>query len=279
MRKLVFACVLLLLLTNIVVLAGVAYNRSGEPLSSLELTERELPVLLSFSNTDENSGTTLALQWQILDPDNVPAYLISTYGTPAWLDDKKLTELGFEMKKLNSDTAKYRDRTSNLSTEVILVLEYEGEAYHKAVALAEDKVEKLRKQVADSPEDNIRLKELSDSEVQLIRLKKSQTHLYVIDADLDEQVLMRKYAGKNNILLARGEIGLSWSEDEISGLIRQMFIGQVHVPLPFSEQLTNLTAGKTYSAYNKKPIPPRYKVRLNIGKRLEPWIESLTQME
>ena len=63
MRKLMLSAVLLLLVTNIVVLSGVAYNRAGEPVVSLELTERELTMVQSYRRTDENSGTALLLQW------------------------------------------------------------------------------------------------------------------------------------------------------------------------------------------------------------------------
>jgi hypothetical protein len=59
MRKLLIAAVVLLLLANVVVLTGVAYNRSGEPLFSIELTERELPLMQSIGYEEENSGTTL----------------------------------------------------------------------------------------------------------------------------------------------------------------------------------------------------------------------------
>ena len=52
MRKLIIASVVLLLLTNVVVLAGVAYNRSGAPLISIELTERELPIMDSASSNE-----------------------------------------------------------------------------------------------------------------------------------------------------------------------------------------------------------------------------------
>ena len=65
MRKLLLSAVVLLLLTNVVVLAGVAYNRAGEPVVSLELTERELTLVRSYRRTDENSGTALSLQWQV----------------------------------------------------------------------------------------------------------------------------------------------------------------------------------------------------------------------
>ena len=280
MRKLILACVLLLLLTNIVVLAGVAYNRWGEPVQILELTERELPISQSASSKEENSGTTLSLQWQILDPeiDAVSEYLSSRYGTPTWLDDEKLTELGFDMKKFKSESDKYRHRTSHLATEVVLVLEYQGESYDKALALAKDKEDRLRQRLADKPDDDVRVTALNDYQGQLTRFKVSQTRLYAVDAGLDEQALIEKYAGKNNYLLTRGEIGLDWHEGQVSGRIRQIYIRRVHVPLPLSEQLITWTNGETYLTHKNNFIPPRYRVRLNIGKRLEPWIESALQM-
>lgn len=279
MRKLMLTCVLLLTLTNIVVLAGVAYNRSGEPLLSLELTERELPIIQSFNSKDENSGTTLSLKWQIHDPDEDPQYLSTTYGSSDWLDHEKLTELGFDMKKFKSEKDKYRHRTSHLATEVILVLEYQGDSYDKALALAEMKANKLRQRFAKDPDDKDLLNALSNYERTLTRLKVSRTRLYVVDAGLDKSALMQKYAEQNNILLVRGEIGLHWLDNVVSGHIRQLYIQQVHVPLPLSEQLITWTNGETYTSYKNSSIAPHYKVRLNIGKRLEPWIESVTQME
>jgi len=35
---------------------------------------------------------------------------------------------------------------------------------------------------------------------------------------------------------------------------------------------------KAYHSYRNRTEPPRYRVQLNIGKRLEPWIVSVTQM-
>lgn len=279
MRKFIVASVCLLLLTNIVVLAGVAYNRSGDPLLTIELTERELPIVVSASSKDENSGTTLSLTWHVLSSDKDPEYLSTTYGSTAWLDDEKLTELGFDMKKFKSEPDRYRHRTSHLATEAVLVLEYQGDAYLKALAFVKEKEEQLRLMVAEYPEDVTLANDLNNYVKQLTRLKVTQSRLYVVDAGLDVQALIDKYAGNNNYLLARGEIRLGWNEDDVSGRISQLYIRQVHVPLPLSEQLVTFANGEAYTAYNKDPVPPRYKVQLNIGKRLEPWIESVTQME
>ena len=113
---------------------------------------------------------------------------------------------------------------------------------------------------------------MGDYENKLTELKVSRTRLYVIDAGLDKNMLMQRYANKKDYLLARGEIGLRWNQGVVSGRIRQWYIKQVHVPLPLSEKLVSLADGQTYSAYNNL-TPPSYKVKLNIGKRLEPWIE------
>ena len=278
MRKLILAAVSLLLFTNVVVLAGVAYNRSADPLVSIELTERELSVRQIFNRSDENSGTALSLKWQI-NPDEIPKYFSGNYKKAAWLDDKKLTALGFDMKELKNDIEKYQYRTSHLSTEAVVVLEYQGESYDKALALAESKAERLRKKVADFPDDEAELKKLNNFEKQLSRLKISNSRLYAIDAGLNEQALMNKYTEQNKYLFARGEIGLSWNKKNIEGRIRHLYIQQIHVPLPLSNILPSLALENGYNSYNAKIIAPRYKVQLNIGKRLEPWVASVTQTE
>lgn len=276
MRKFIVASVILLLLTNFVVLAGVAYNRSGSPIVSIELTERELPILKYRSSNDENSGTTLLLKWEILNPDEDSEYFYKAYGTPAWLDDEKLVELGFEMANLKRDSDKYKHKTGHLGSEVILALEYDGDAYKKALSVAKKRVEQVRQKVDDSPDDSDLVKKLERYEKQLSRLEVSQTRLYVVDASLNEQDLIQKYTGKKNYLFSRGEVGLRWDDDVVSGRIKQLFIKQVHAPLPLSNQLETLTNGEKYPTYEDF-IHPRYRVQLNIGQRLEPWLASVTQ--
>lgn len=277
MRKFVIAAVILLLLTNIVVLAGVAYNRSDSPLVSIELTERELPIQHYGSSSEENSGTALSLKWQILNPDSDSEYFYKTYGTPVWLDRKKLIELGFDMERINGDTDKYKYRTSHLSSEVILALEYDGESYKKARARVKKRLEQVRQEVDDYPDDSDLVKKLERYEKELSRMEVSQTRLYVVDASLNEHELLQKYKGKKNFLLLRGEIGLRWHDDAVGGRIKQLFINQIHAPLPLSTQLELLTGGKRYPTY-KNFIQPRYRVQLIIGQRIEPWLESATQM-
>lgn len=50
----------LILIANVYVLAGVAYNRSGDAAAALELTERELRIQRMKK---ENTGLFLRLMW------------------------------------------------------------------------------------------------------------------------------------------------------------------------------------------------------------------------
>jgi hypothetical protein len=73
----------LILIANVIALAGVAANRSGKPEAVIELTERELR-LPYYEMNDENSGLALHLNWRTLPEikdDIYPFY--SRWGSPA----------------------------------------------------------------------------------------------------------------------------------------------------------------------------------------------------
>ncbi len=279
MCKLSLTSVALLLLTNVVVLSGVAYNRSGEPLVSIELTERELRIQRTYRSSDENSGMALTLEWQVLVLKHSSYNRYNRHGTPDWLDEDKLTDLGFDIETFKNKMAKYQYRTNQFDTDVILVMEYEGDTYHRALDLMASKLEELRKSAVDSPDDKKLSDKLEEFEKEITRGKLTNTRLYAIDADLDEQTLMKQYANKSNVLFMSGNIGLNWSEKDIKGRIKRVRVNLIHVLLPLSEQLPVFTAGQAFTIYGENPTPPRYKVRLNIGKRLEPWIDSVMAME
>jgi hypothetical protein len=279
MRKLTIISVLFLLLINIIALAGIVYNRSGTPLTSIELTERELPVRYSYSKSNENSGLSLALAWQTLDTYGDRGYQFTHYGSPSWLDDKKLTALGFDMEKINRNTKRDSGSVYNKTRVATLVLEYQGASYRKALELAEDRVIALKKNVVKDPADAQLSNRLKRRENELARDKISGTRLFVIDAGLDTQALMKKYPDQSKYLFMQGKIGLFWDQGTIVGRIRGLLIGDVHVPLPLSTQLSGLSTGARYDRYDKTPVPPGYRVRLNIGKRFEPWVVSVAPMK
>jgi Domain of unknown function (DUF4824) len=278
MRKLMIVAVVLLVLTNVVVLAGVAYNRSGEPVFSLELTERELSVVQSYRDIDENSGTALTINWHNLDSDADLDNEYSRYGALLWLNEAKLAELGFDVAGLKNTKNSRQFNLDDSRADVILVIEFQGEGYTQAIEIAESRLQYLSRKNNELTQEELDEK-IKWHKDKLNDLKISETRLYVIDAGINKQFLLQKYADKNNIFLAHGEVSVYLDDKKLTGHVRELYIPQVHVPLPYSDQLAELTKGRAYSDYGKTVIPPRYQLRLNVGKRLEPWIESITAIK
>src|SRR6185295_6027363 len=128
----------LILVTNTVALLGVAYNRKGEPDSVLRLSQRELQSPYQWQGNHENSGVALALRWRVLaDDSHDPTGIVISYagsgGSPKWLDQAKLSALGFDVRQ-REDTARNHARYDKvLAKDVLLVLELDGPAYRSAL--------------------------------------------------------------------------------------------------------------------------------------------------
>ena len=86
----------LLVLTNIIVLVGVAYNRMGDTETSLLLTERELSLPYRSYSKKENSGLSLRVNWNVIPTNtfgnNSRRYNLCGYRNPAWLTTLKKIE-------------------------------------------------------------------------------------------------------------------------------------------------------------------------------------------
>ena len=145
----------ILLATNIVVLSGVASNRSGKPDTQIILTERELRLPSRISS--ENSGLRLKINWRVLEEDTgYDNY--SGWQSLEWFYAEKLEVLGFNVdihdRAMRSDIS-YRHE---LPKEVFVVLEYDGETYKEAFNRAEYRLEKARDTISPSDTDAKRRK-------------------------------------------------------------------------------------------------------------------------
>lgn len=280
MRKLIITSTLFLVLTNVAVLSGIAYNRSDNPASGITLTERELTITEYYSDTNENSGTALMLNWKSLNDDSITGKYYYYRDRPQWLNDEKLEAIGFDLDDIIKNKIRKNKRKYNydlLSSDVIFVVEYNDAAYRQDVATTEKKLNRLEDKAIKFPDDSELTKKLALQREKLVRMKLSETRLYIIDAGHDKQELEKKYTDRNKYLLMRGELKISWFDEKIVGSIRNLFIRRIHVPLPYSKQLSELTNGVMYHIYGGPPIAPRYQVMLKLGKRLEPWIESVSE--
>ena len=113
----------IIILANIILLSEVAYNRSGEPVSLITLTERELSIpSFKTSFQKENSGIALSLSWRSLTEEGGSNNYYAKR-TPIWLDSKKLEELGFDLENLPRYNTKKKNKSILDSKEVFIVLE------------------------------------------------------------------------------------------------------------------------------------------------------------
>ncbi len=269
---------LLLVGTNIVVLSGIALNRSGTPEAQLTLSERELT--LPYAPDGENSGLSLRLDWRHLGrTDDDDRYSGGRY--PAWLDADKVRELGYpvdEFLKSNDDAWHSRQP---LSKEVFIVLEQDGAAYREAVQRAEAALAEAKRFFRRNPDEEKAREEFERAEKRLARERLEETRLFAVDAGLDPQALRRRYPDRSRYLLAKGQVRVMFQKregkKEVFGFIRGLSVAQIHVPLSRRRVFDAIFVGgrRAVSDIN----PPRYEVQLAYGSRLEPWIISVSTLE
>lgn len=275
--KAMIAGIGLVIITNAIVLAGVSYNRSGEPESTIKLTERELRLPYRYLGKEENSGIHLRLTYRSRDSD----YFSAGYERSEsfdWFNKEKLVELGFDVSQpINSDEDK-RHYQNLGKMEVILVLEVNGMAYQNALNDAQKNYDGLLvEQTETNGKKNYKLTRAKEN---LSREKTSASRLFVIDAGLDRSVLRKKYADRTKYLLMKGLVKARIKNDRSSGskligIIKSLSNKNIHVPLQYHEVLEAVVAE---DAHRVRDDPPRFEATINIGQRLEPWLVDVSNI-
>lgn len=265
----------LILIVNLVTLALVAYNRSGDPESVLHLTQRELAMPYYWGNKIENSGLALKLQWRTPRPADLTnqehqPYAWSNYGSPGWLDKAKMASLGFdEPKPDDSGLAYYRGSEK----EVFLVLELDGPAYRQVLdrsrqyAAHED-------QLSSAEPDNKNLAQSAKRANDLLRNEESKSsRLFVVDAGLDAGRLRMQYPDRRHYAIVRGRVQPVFQR-QFTGIISGLGIAEINVPVDFRHGFPPMPrAGETGVASHQG----LFDAEVAFGKRLEPWIIALSE--
>ena len=273
--KILIAGLCLIVVTNVVALAGVAYNRSGEPDATIELTERELGMPYRYRWTKENTG--LALQIKCRVEDRNQRYFFGQTGCrgyPDWLNQTKLAELGFNIKPELETLKQYARYKRALARDVYLVLEYNGPAYLRALSHKQDVLNEAQALLANNP-DTEEFKERFRKARENLELEQhSNSSLFAIDAGQDKTALRNAYPDNSRYIILKASIRPSWRSEktnhEWTGFISSLLINKINIPLahraifaPIEDQEYRTKRGKN---------PPRYKVRIAFGKRSEPWV-------
>ena len=282
----------LVILTNVIVLAGVAYNRSGEPDATVTLTERELHWKNNRNWTDrEDTGLYLFLKW------NPPAYnnYDGTRWEDPWFDQPKLTELGFDTSYRLDDPKASRYYNRQLPRQAYVVLEFDGNSYQNWLKDQKKRIKEKRKELANE-KDSKKIKNLENTIRYIEQSMISQSHLFAIDAGQDPQLLRKQYTDQSKYIITPAVFRISMqysyskkgqpktsSKRYLSGHIKEVLISEIHVNSDYRSFFTSgiKTHTNTYLPDNKplSKLEPRYQVTLNYGKRYEPWIADVKKLK
>jgi hypothetical protein len=260
-----------LLAANIVVLAGVAANRRGEPESKLLLTERELQ--LPYQTHRENSGLALQLIWRTLprEAEGDGSYYDSR--SPAWLDAGRLDELGFDPEEYGGDQMADGRFKEPIPREVLVVLEYEGEAHREAIRRAEAALAADAARWRAKSDDRMLKERFDEAGKRLQRERITTSRLFAVDAGLDLDSLRARYGDRARFLIVRGLVKPyrgSAGRGEAGGYLTGLAIENIHVPLD-QRQVFDALQAQNHSRRDEF-AGPRYEAELAWGRMLEPWI-------
>lgn len=280
-KKTWIAGLTILVLTNVVALAGVAYNRAGKPDAMLVLTERELRLPYSRGFTRENSGINLGIKWRTLPiaPKEDSDRVYRGDGVE-WLTETKLAELGFDVKGATT-TLQSRSRFNRgLSRDGWLVLEYDGPAYQTMRERVEAFSAKEQKLASRNPDNQEFEKRAARARQQWEKEQQAASRLFVVDAGLDPAILRVQYPDTARYIIARGHIRAAVNKTadgdwEVRGYIRGLHVDSVNVPFAFRGVFEPLLGNRSGSHDD----PPRYRVTLAYGRRHEPWIVSVNRIQ
>ena len=255
----------LVVLTNAVALGGAAYNRMGAPEGTLKLSERELVAPYDGGRTSENSGLSLRLRWRTLAsaPASRNGRLAlggNGVGT-AWLDERKMRELGFDID--TPTTVPAQARRSQLPREVFIVLEFDGPAYQESLRRAEA----VASQAGSGSTEHEAIEQEARSALQAEQ--SNETRLFAVDAGVDRSALRAKYADRAKYAIVRGRVRPVDNGDHvfIGGEIDGLGVDEVNVPLrmrPVFDRLERSAPG----------AGTHFDATVVFGARSEPWLAS-----
>jgi hypothetical protein len=268
--------VALILVTNAVVLGGVAYNRSGEPESTLRLTERELRIRNWSWPENENSSIDLYLDWRVATADRCGNYSGSGYSDRLRLDAEALRRFGFDVSgDLGSEEV--RRRLDNQPSRMAwFVLEQDGPAYQKALEHAIQWRDQTQAEAtADAKEHSV----LESARTCLEEEQRSASRLFVVDLAPDKEGLRARYPDRRMYAIVRGSLNVhvvDWPGPRyVAARIHKIDVDAIRVPHTYRKIVEPLVEPRTHS---RNP-GPRYVTTVSFGQRLEPWIVELALLE
>ena len=275
-NNLLLAALALVAAINTIVLAGVAYNRSGTPDATLQLTERELRQTQNGFGEGENTG--IALQLSYVRDDLT------------WFDAAKLRALGFDPKAYvkRNNNGHHHDGKNPLPRQAYVVLEYDGPAWIERLKQKENELAAFPERIAKG---KTTIDAQKRAQQKLDRMRTTASRLIPVDVGASPEALRALYPDRSRYLVTAAEVRMRVNYgqanggilDTARGTITRLLINPISLPERFHSVLSKATSTSSvkphnrYYGYNAKP--PRYRVTVQYGRRFEPWIVDLQKIE
>lgn len=271
--------VALIVVTNAVVLAGVAYNRSGEPEAVLRLTERELRLSYWSWPENENSSIDLQLSWRVARTQHEPIGYM--YGGLDWLQPAQLQELGFDVSGDMQSSEDAQRVSRQPSRSVWVALEYDGPAYQASLEQARAALERATA-LAEANAGEEEFKErLKAAQAELEREKRTDSRLFIVDVGLDPDALRARHPNRQQYVMVRGRLRISIlgpeGQQRPVAHVYDLDVDAIRVPYDYRDIVEPLTRTDDATYYDRRE--PRFQATVNFGRRFEPWIVDVQSLQ
>jgi hypothetical protein len=256
------AMVAVVIISNALALVVIARNRSGGPIQTIELTERELRL---ENRGQDSSAVFLRLNW--LNRHFRP--WLKGIRTEEYFDDAKLRELGFHLDKSQSDVGYSRPSPR----AVFVALEYDGDLWRHWLDTNRDDL-----QPAGAPVQGVGGPRPLPYPRDLNRNEEMAPHLFVVDAGTNFDQLRARYPDSKKYIVVRAVVGAFRADagggtispktpGKWQGYVEELVPQSIFVPAPLA---------RTLSLLQPQPAPsPRYSVVLMYGRNVEPWVAAV----
>ena len=274
------AAVALVLAVNGLLLAGVAWNRTGTPDANVLLTERELPLASSPARA-EDSGVSLRLRlghWSPVDDRWHDGGL-------AWLTGPKLEALGFTAGPVPQELSEaYRFAHRQVARRGWVVLQLGGSAWAAWQVEQAARLAALAREVEAGKSSPDELKRATE---RLARLDHTGSRLFLVDAGPDPDALRAAHPDRTSSLVLPASFTVNLVPPETGGgclsggcrLQGQATLLVEEVVVPRALQANLPTTERPWRASEGGPEDgadgARYEVLLQVGRRREPWIDQV----
>jgi hypothetical protein len=294
------AAILLVILTNAVLFARLAYNRAGEPEATIVVTGREIYFKADQSEQKEKSGRTISIKLDWNRTDEHP-----------WLDQAKLEALGFDLPLPSYVGEGYYWNPG--PRKAYVVLEYDGEAYKAWRRKMEERIAKMEEEEKEGKSERVtNFKAMLEIKRFMVSAISDQSRLFPVNAGTDPVALRRQYPDRHRFIIAAAEVSVyfspgHWNANEngkkylppsFKGYFSDLLVSPIYLSDQQRDQLEKIIprlkpapgeevrfpprwqmGGFLPKTYNEKEIDPRKRalVRFTIcyGRNYEPWVADI----